>query len=151
MRGDEPTATAVSTRMQQANVVLKEPVHNLREGVIVPIVQGYFEWNKLYGDPEAVGDMSIKVEDMKTLMARDQLHVMLENLAVATANPLDAPHVDRNELNRARFEAADLDSDRFVKKPEVMRREQEAIEEQHQQGAAAGAEQPGTEDRAMSA
>lgn len=142
----EQTKGGLSMLMQQANIVLKEPVHNFREGFLVPMLQGYFEWNNLYGEEEAKGDMAIKVNDVKALLAKESQHMILENIAVATANPLDAPHINRNELNKARFQAAELDPSIYVKKQKTVDDEAKAREEQMAQNQMPGADQPGASD-----
>ena len=132
----EKTVGGMSMKLAQANIVLKEPIHQYVEGILKPSLEALYWWNNTYGPEENKGDMEVRVEDIESLLARETQAAQIEAFAVGTANPFDAPYINREELNRARARSLDLSEDKMVFTQEAVDKKQEAMAEQARQSGA---------------
>lgn len=118
------TVGGLSMLMGAANMVLKDSIRSFDEGVSKPFIRAMYAWNMQFNQDNAIkGDYRIKATASTALVAKEVRAQALEEMAVNTNNPLDAPWVRRGELNRERFRVRDLDSAKFVNSDEDVRRQ----------------------------
>lgn len=124
-QGAAGTASGMSMLMGAANIVIKDLVANWDEGITRPFVEAMYRWNMRFSpDPEIKGDYSVMARGTSSLVAKEIRARQLNEFAAMTANPLDAPYIKRDVLNRLRAEANELTN--VVKTEEEVKIEQAA-------------------------
>lgn len=124
-QGAAGTASGMSMLMGAANIVIKDLVANWDEGITRPFVEAMYRWNMRFSpDPEIKGDYAVAAHGMSSLVAKEIRARQLNEFAAMTANPLDAPYIKRDKLNRLRAEANELSD--VVKTEDEVKSEQAA-------------------------
>jgi hypothetical protein len=106
--GAAGTASGMSMLMGAANIVLKDLVSNW-DDLIDTFIRSMYLWNmKFHSDDRIKGDYKVKVTGAASLVAKEIRARQINELAAATANPMDAPYIKRDRLNKLRAEAFEL-------------------------------------------
>lgn len=122
--GAAGTAQGMSMLMGAANIVIKDLVTAWDEGVTRTFLQALYRWNMQFNpDPSIKGDFDVKARGTTSLVAKEVRARALNEFGAMTANPLDAPYIKRDVLNRLRAEANELSD--CVKTEEEARAEME--------------------------
>lgn len=130
-QGAAGTASGMSMLMANASIVMKDLITNYDEGVTRSFIEALYHWNmKFNPDNDCKGDFDIKARGTASLMAKEIRAQQLNEFANATANPMDAPYIKREELLRQRAEAHDLAS--VIKTEEEVAAEQDTDEAKQQ-------------------
>lgn len=115
MSGENPTqgaagtASGLSMLMGSSNIVMKDLVGGYDIGITTPFIEALYRWNMQFNKNNDVkGDFNIKASGTASLVAKEIRSQQLDIFAQATANPLDAPFIKRENLLRQRAEAHDL-------------------------------------------
>lgn len=107
--GAAGTAAGMSMLMGASNIVIKDLVSSWDEGITNPFLEGMYQWNMQFNsDPSIKGDFNVKASGASSLVAKEVRARMLNEFASMTANPMDAPFIKRDVLNRKRAEALDM-------------------------------------------
>lgn len=123
--GAAGTATGLSMLMGNVNIVVKELVTNFDEGVTLSFIRGMYHWNMQFNPDDSIkGDFNVKATATASLVAKEVRARALNEFGQMTANPLDAPFIKRDVLNRQRAEANELQG--VVKTEEEVRADQES-------------------------
>lgn len=127
--GAAGTASGMSMLMGAVNIVIKDLVTAWEEGVMQPFLTAMYRWNMQFNpDPEIKGDYNVKARGSSSLVAKEIRTRQLNEFAVATSNPMDAPFVKREKLLRYRAEANELAD--VVKTEEEVKAEQGGQQDQ---------------------
>lgn len=122
-QGAAGTASGMSMLMGAANIVIKDLIASWDEGITRPFVEAMYRWNMRFSpDPEIKGDYAVMARGTSSLIAKEVRARQLNEFAAMTANPLDAPYIKRDKLNRMRAEANELTD--VVKTEEEVKSEQ---------------------------
>ena len=126
IKGANETASGTSMLMGAANVTTKDIVVNFEDGIIKPILQSLYDWNMQFNPREDIkGDMQIEANGQTALTGKEIQSQRLIQFLTQTANPLDAPMVDRRYLLREAAKSLEIDPDKAV--PDL---EQAMVEQQ---------------------
>lgn len=116
--GAAGTAAGMSMLMGAVNIVIKDLVTSYDEGVTEGFIRGLYHWNMQFHEDDSIkGDFDVTASGAASLVAKEVRARQINELAAATANPMDAPFVKRDVLNRRRAEALEL--------PDVIKTEDE--------------------------
>lgn len=122
--GAAGTAMGMSMLMGAANIVIKDLVSAWDEGVTRTFLQALYRWNMQFNPDNSIkGDFDVKARGTASMVAKEVRGRQLNEFAAQTANPLDAPYVKRDVLNRQRAEANEL-SDCVKTEEEVQKENQ---------------------------
>jgi len=117
--GASETMGGLSMLMGQANITLKDMAKNFDDGITVPFIRDMYHWNMQFSTREDIkGDFEVIARGSTSLIAKEVRNQALTNFAMSTANPIDAPFIKRDELNRQRARALDIGVDELVKSKE---------------------------------
>lgn len=120
--GAAGTASGMSMLMGAANIVIKDLITSWDEGVTRPLIEAMYRWNMRHSTDDAIkGDYQVAATGTSSLVAKEVRARQLNEFAAMTANPLDAPFIKRDMLNRMRAEANEL--------ADVVKTEQEVEQE----------------------
>ncbi len=123
--GAAGTSSGLSMLIGNVNIVIKELVSNWDEGITEPFLRGMYHWNMQFNPDDAIkGDYDVKATATASLVAKEVKARALNEFGAMTANPLDAPFIKRDVLNRKRAEVNELVD--VVKSEEEVRAEQES-------------------------
>lgn len=107
--GAAGTASGMSMLMGAANIVIKDLISAWDEGVTRPFLTALYRWNMQFHKDGAIkGDFDVKARGTASLVAKEVRARQLNEFAAMTANPMDAPYIKRDKLNRMRAEANEL-------------------------------------------
>ena len=107
--GAAGTASGMSMLMGAANIVIKDLITSYDEGVTRPFLTGLYRWNmQFHKDSSIKGDFDVKARGTASLVAKEVRARQLNEFAQLTANPMDAPYIKRDSLNRQRAEALEM-------------------------------------------
>ena len=107
--GAAGTASGMSMLMGAANIVIKDLIAAWDEGVTRPFIEAMYRWNmKFHRDDSIKGDYAVAARGTSSLVAKEVRARQLNEFAQMTANPLDAPFIKRDVLNRLRAEANEM-------------------------------------------
>ena len=107
--GAAGTASGMSMLMGAANIVIKDLITAWDEGVTRPFIQALYRWNMQFNPDNSIkGDFDVKARGTASLVAKEVRTRQLNEFAQLTANPMDAPYIKRDKLNRMRAEANEL-------------------------------------------
>lgn len=136
--GDNPTAGAAGTSsglsmlMGAVNIVIKDLITNWDEGITRPFITGLYRWNMQFNsDDEIKGDFDVKARGTASLIAKEVRARQLNEFGALTANPMDAPFINRHRLNLLRAEANELSD--VVKTEDEVKAEMESDGAKQQQ------------------
>lgn len=122
--GASDTVGGLSMLMGQANITLKDMAKNFDDGVTTPFITDMYHWNMQFSDRQDIkGDYEVIARGSSSLVAKEVRARALDNFAATTANPIDAPFIKRDELNRQRAKALDISPDELVKTPDEVEQE----------------------------
>lgn len=114
MTGENPNSGAAATMggmsmlMGAANIVLKDLVSNW-DDTTETFIDSMVAWNMQFNKDDRIkGDFHTKVTGAASLVAKEVRARQINELAEATANPVDAPYIKRGLLNKMRAEANEL-------------------------------------------
>lgn len=131
--GAAGTMGGMSMLMGAANIVIKDLITAWDEGVTQPFLTSLYRWNMQFSNDSSIkGDFDVVARGSASLVAREVRGQALNQFAQLTANPMDAPFIKRDELNRQRAEALEMSD---------IVRTQEEIEQEMRQPAAQQAQQ----------
>lgn len=120
--GAAGTASGMSMLMGAANIVIKDLITSWDEGVTRPLIEAMYRWNMKHSEDDAIkGDYQVAATGTSSLVAKEVRARQLNEFAAMTANPIDAPFIKRDVLNRMRAEANEL--------ADVVKTEQEVEQE----------------------
>lgn len=120
--GAAGTASGMSMLMGAANIVIKDLITSWDEGITRPLIEAMYRWNMMHGRDDAIkGDYQVAATGTTSLVAKEVRARQLNEFAAMTANPIDAPFIKRDVLNRLRAEANELS--------DVVKTEQEVEQE----------------------
>lgn len=141
LTGDAPggagrTASGLSMLMSNAGKSLKQVVANIDNYVMRPMLSRLHYWNMKYAeDPDLKGDINIVVRGANALVAKEAAQVRRNEFLAATANPFDMQILGvegRAEVLREVVKTLDMDTDRVISSPEMLRIKQALAEKQAQ-------------------
>lgn len=149
LTGDAPggagrTASGLSMLMSNAGKSLKQVVANVDNYVMRPLLERLHYWNMRYSDDNDLkGDINIVVRGANALVAKESAQVRRNEFLATTANPIDMQILGvegRAQILREVVKTLDLDTDRIIPPPEVMKVKQALAQAQAiaQQQAVAG-------------
>jgi hypothetical protein len=145
LTGDAPggagrTASGLSMLMSNAGKSLKQVVANVDNYVMRPMLQRLHYWNMKYADdPDLKGDINIVVRGANALVAKEAAQVRRNEFLAATANPIDMQVLGvegRAQILREVVKTLDMDTDKVIPTPEMMRVRQALAAAQQAQMAA---------------
>lgn len=123
-QGAAGTASGMSMLMGAANIVIKDLITAYDEGITRPFLTALYRWNmQFHKDPAIKGDFDVKARGTASLVAKEVRARQLNEFASLVANPMDAPFVKRDKLNRMRAEALELGD--VIKNEDEVKAEQE--------------------------
>jgi hypothetical protein len=130
--GAAGTASGMSMLMGAANIVIKDLITAWDEGVTRPFLTSLYRWNMQFSkDPAVKGDFDVKARGTASLVAKEVRTRQLNEFGALTANPLDAPYIKRDVLNRLRAEANEMSD--VVKTEDEIKEEMQGEAAQMQQ------------------
>lgn len=107
--GAAGTSSGLSMLIGNVNIVIKDQISSWDSGVTVSFVKGMYHWNMQFNPDDAIkGDYDIAATATASLVAKEVRARQLNEFGTLTANPLDAPFIKRDKLNRQRAEALEL-------------------------------------------
>lgn len=132
------TASGMSMLMGNAGKTIKQVISNIDVHVVMPMIERLYTHNMLYADdPDLKGDVNIRARGANALMVKDAAQVRRnEFLQVALSNPVAQQVVGMEGIAALLHEQAktlDMDADKIVPPPEVLKRRQEAQQAQQAQ------------------
>ena len=124
--------------MSNANIVLKSVIKNIDDYLTKPMVRSLYDWNMTWNDNEMVkSDMRIIARGSTALIQKEvQSQRLLQFLSLIN-NPMDAQMVNREKLLVDIAKSLDIDPD------EVIKSQEELMNEQTLQQAIAASQQGG--------
>lgn len=106
--GAAATMGGMSMLMGAANIVLKDLVDNW-DNVTLSFIRSMYAWNMQFNrDDRIKGDFVVNATGSQSLVAKEIRARQINELGAMTANPMDAPYIKRDRLNRLRAEAMEL-------------------------------------------
>ena len=132
------TATGISILMSNANIVLKSVIKNIDDYLTKPMIRSLYDWNMTWNDDEMVkSDMRIVARGSTALIQKEvQSQRLLQFLSLIN-NPMDAQMINREKLLVDIAKSLDIDPD------EVIKSQEELMNEQALQQAIAASQQGG--------
>jgi hypothetical protein len=107
--GAAGTSSGLSMLIGNVNIIVKDQIASWDEGVTVSFIKGMYHWNMQFNPDDAIkGDFDVSATATASLVAKEVRARQLNDFATLTANPLDAPFIKRDKLNRQRAEALEL-------------------------------------------
>ena len=136
------TATGISILMSNANIVLKSVIKNIDDYLTRPMIRSLYDWNMTWNDNDKVkSDMRVVAKGSTALIQKEvQSQRLLQFLSLIN-NPMDAQMVDREKLLTDIAKSLDIDPD------EVIKSQEELMNEQALQQAIAASQQGGQNDQ----
>jgi hypothetical protein len=115
------TASGLSMLMSAAQITFKGQLFSLDDDVQRPFLEGMYHWNMQFNPkPEIKGDFAVHVKGTSSLVAREIRAQNLDQFANSTMNPMDAPFIDRHELNKQRAMVLELGDSIVMSKEQAM-------------------------------
>lgn len=134
--GAAGTSSGLSMLMGAVNIVIKDLITAWDEGVTISFIKSLYHWNMQFHDDDSIkGDYDVVARGTASLVAKEVRARALNEFAMSTANPMDAPFVKRDKLLRARAEVNELTD--IVKTEEEVEQDQQNPQIQQQQKLAA--------------
>jgi hypothetical protein len=107
--GAARTVGGLSMLLGQANITLKDGARNWDDGITTPFITALYDWEMQFGsEPLCKGDYQVVARGSSSLVAKEIRVQALREFRTTTANPLDAPLVNRLDVLRAEAMAMDL-------------------------------------------
>lgn len=97
------TSSGLSMLMSAAQIVFKDQLFSLDDGIQRPFLTAMYHWNMQFNPREDIkGDFEVQVKGTSSLVAREIRATNLNDFAISTQNEFDAPFVDRQALLKER-------------------------------------------------
>ena len=140
------TATGISILMSNANIVLKSVIKNIDDFLTKPMIRSLYDWNMTWNDNELVkSDMRVIARGSTALIQKEvQSQRLLQFLSLIN-NPMDSQVVNREKLLIDIAKSLDIDPD------EVIKSQEELMNEQALQQAILASQQGGEGDQVQNA
>jgi len=145
LAGAGRTASGMSMLMGNAGKTIKQVIHNIDVHVVKPMIERLYFYNMRYSeDKDLKGDVQIIARGANSLVVKDAAQVRrTEFLQVALNSPIAQQVVGMEGIAALLHEQAktlDMDADKIVPSPEVLRARQQAMAtmQQAQQPEAGG-------------
>ena len=107
--GAAGTSSGLSMLMGAVNIVIKDLITNWDEGITRTFITGMYRWNMQFNHDDSIkGDFDVKARGTASLVAKEVRARQLNEFGTLTANPLDAPFINRHRLNLLRAEANEM-------------------------------------------
>ena len=133
------TATGMSMLMSAANIALKSTIKNIDDFLLEPMIEALFHFNMEFGTNEkAKGDLKVVPRASTALVQKEVQSQRLLQFLSLVSNPMDLALVDRPQLLRDIAKSMEIDPDEIIKSEEVIRAEQQALQNQALAQASAG-------------
>lgn len=155
MTGDSPTggagrtASGMGMLMSNAGKSIKQIVGSIDTYVIKPAIERLYFYNMRYSDdPTLKGDCMVVARGANSLAIKESAQVRRNEFLAATANPMDMQIMGlegRAALLRENAKVLDMDVDKIVPSPEVLRVRQ--VQQQIQAMQMAQQQQAGQEEQ----
>ena len=124
--------------MSNANIVLKSVIKNIDDYLTKPLIRSLYDWNMTWNENENVkSDMRIIAKGSTALIQKEVQSQRLLQFLSLISNPLDEAMINREPLLRDIAKSLDIDPD------EVIKSQEELMNEQALQQAIAGMQQGG--------
>lgn len=136
LAGAGRTASGMSMLMSNAGKTIKQVINNIDVYVIKPLIERLYFYNMRYAtDPELKGDVQIIARGANALVIKDAAQVRRNDfLQVALNNPVAQQVIGMEGIAALLYEQAktlDMDADKIVPSPEMLRlKQQKAAAEQ---------------------
>lgn len=105
------TSSGLSMLMSAAQIVFKDQLFSLDDGIQRPFITAMYHWNMQFNPKQEIkGDFEVVVKGTSSLVAREIRATNLNDFAVSTQNEFDAPYVDRQALLKERAVVLELSS-----------------------------------------
>lgn len=132
-QGAAGTSSGLSMLMGAVNIVIKDLITNWDEGITRPFITGLYRWNMQFNNNDEIkGDFDVKARGTASLIAKEVRARQLNEFGALTANPMDAPFINRHRLNLLRAEANEL-SDVVYTEDEIKEQSQSTEAQMQQQ------------------
>lgn len=135
------TASGLSMLVNNAGKSIKQVVSNVDMDVIDPVLQQLYTHNMLFGDDPALkGDVNIRAHGADTLIAKESAQVRRNEFLAATGNPIDMQIIGldgRGAVLREVAKGLDMDVDKIVPQPDILKQKSAEWAAQQQQLAQA--------------
>ena len=103
------TAQGMSMLLGSQNIVIKDLVSYWDEGITRTFLDALYKWNMQFNpDNRIKGDFDVKATGSASLVAKEVRSRQLNDFAAQTSNPMDAPYIKRDVLNKRRAEANEI-------------------------------------------
>ena len=126
------TASGLSMLMDNAAKGIKGAIGNI-DKVVTMLVDRFYTHNMMYNpDPYIKGDFRVVAKGALGMVAREQIQVRRNEFLAATANPVDLQIVGpegRAYLLREAAKALQMDTDKIVPSPEMLKFKNEQIQQ----------------------
>lgn len=141
------TASGLSMLIGNAGKSIKQVIANIDTSVMTPLLERLYFHNMRYAeDPDLKGDVNIVARGAQSLIAKDAAQVRRNEFLATTANPIDMQIVGiegRAALLRESAKTLDMDPDKIVPPPDVLRQKLQAQAMMQAMMAGGGQPQPG--------
>ena len=125
--------------MGAANIALKSTIKNIDDFLLEPMIEALFHFNMEFGTNEkAKGDLKVVPRASTALVQKEVQSQRLLQFLSLVSNPMDLALVDRPQLLRDIAKSMEIDPDEIIKSEEVIRAEQQALQNQALAQASAG-------------
>ncbi len=132
-QGAAGTSSGLSMLMGAVNIVIKDLITNWDEGITRSFITGLYRWNMQFNSNDEIkGDFDVKARGTASLIAKEVRARQLNEFGALTANPMDAPFINRHRLNLLRAEANEL-SDVVYTEDEIAAQSQSTEAQMQQQ------------------
>lgn len=143
MTGDVPsgsigrTASGLSMLMGHAGKVMKQVVANIDNDIFRPLLERLYYYNMRYGENQEIkGDARVIARGMAHLVVKEAAQVRLAEFLQATMNDYDMQIIGvegRAALLREAAKRLDVNIDKVIPDPDILRAKQQFMELQQQQ------------------
>ena len=115
VQGVGRTAAGISMLMGAANGAVRTVIRNIDDYLITPMGKGFFRFNMQFDrDPEIKGDLEVRAQGTRNLMANEVRSQRLMQFLQLTQNPTLAPFAKMDYILSEIARSMDLDPDKVV-------------------------------------
>jgi len=134
LQGAPPeTASALAMLLQGANAVLKRVVRKFDDGITIPLIRRFYDYNMQYSDDEEIkGDFDVVARGSTTLLAKETQMQTVASVMQAAMSPALAPMTNIRELYKRFLTLMHFDPN------EILLSDQEAQQQAQQMAQAQG-------------
>lgn len=138
-----PTLGGMSMLMNAANTVRRKQVKDWDDGVTVPMISRFYDWNMQFNDKNEIkGDFQVHARGTSALLVKEtQAANIMALIDKYAANPATANLIKVADALRTAVQSMHLDANALVKTDDEIQSEQQQMAEQGQQDPGAAVEQ----------